>query len=198
MQLNKLLKLPLYTVDVRFGKRQYIDPVSQDIIDPVDDIDIDSYDYNRVDHLRYMLDKHGDISATIYGRFLQIKEYFQRITQDYHYFNHNQCKEFRSIVKYLLRRTKKLRHLIENPNVKTGKWRAPDKLLSKLKNKFIRAQFDSYTVSFIECYSGGILYLINQINRSSHNTVSAEDLNHYDYLKDIDEFIVWFETVGRE
>lgn len=194
MQLSAILRLPLYVIE----KNKYIDPISRFELDPVDDIDVNSYTYNKVEHLRYVLDRHGDQSAKLYARFIQIQHYFRRLTQDYDYFNHVQAKQFRLISKHLRKRTVKLRQKMLRPSDKSGKWVAPDKLLHKLKKKFIKAQFDPITVEMIECYSGGILYLINALNRTTHDVVNSRDLDEYDYINDLNIFIYWFDCIIRE
>ena len=194
MQLSAILRLPLYIVK----GNKYIDPISKFELDPVDDIDVNSYTYNKVEHLRYMLDTHGDQSAKLYARFIQIQNYFTRLTQDYNYFNHVQAKQFRLISKHLRKRTVKLRQKILQPSNKSGKWVAPDKLLHKLKNKFIRAQFDSITVELIECYAGGILYLINALNRTTRDVINSRDLDEYNYILDLNRFIYWFDCIINE
>lgn len=188
------MQLPLYIVE----DNRYIDPISKFELDPVDDIDVDSYTYNKVEHLRYMLHTHGDQSAKLYARFIQIQNYFKRLTQDYDYFNHVQARQFRLISKHLRKRTVKLRQKILQPSDKSGKWVAPDKLLHKLKNKFIRAQFDSITVELIECYSGYILYLINALNRTTRDVINSKKLDEYNYILDLNRFIYWFDCIINE
>ena len=196
MQLQTLLPLPLYIKERRHGTTTYIDYVDKSVIDPVDDIDINSYTYNKTEHLRYILDKHGDMSAKVYARFLQIQNYFNRITKDAGYFSYEQQKQFTRIAKRLCKRTMKLRKHMLHPATKSNKWYIPDTLLHRLKKTFIRAQFDEFTIMFIENYAGGILYLINAINRTTKDVISANDLAQYDYIADLDKFINWFKSVS--